>query len=102
MNSESLQLKPRKQRLVKTLYDKTGKRYKMAQGKIDYSQFKILDDGRRLFWIVGDKEIRITAQNKAVQNSFLLVLFQMSIILGGFNHKLVGFFCSRISVLLFL
>ena len=34
----------------------------MASGKIDYDQFKISDDGRTLFWIVGDKEIRITAK----------------------------------------
>ena len=34
----------------------------MAPGKIDYDQFKISDDGKTLFWIVGDKEIRITAK----------------------------------------
>ena len=50
-----------KKRLVKTFYDEIEKRYKMAPGKIDYNQFKILDDGKTLFWIVGDKGIRITA-----------------------------------------
>ena len=34
----------------------------MAPGKIDYDQFKISDDGKTLFWVVGDKEIRITAK----------------------------------------
>ena len=34
----------------------------MTSGKIDYDQFKISDDGKTLFWIVGDKEIRITAK----------------------------------------
>ena len=51
-----------KKRLVKTFYDEIEKRYKMAPGKIDYNQFKISDDGKTLFWIVGDKEIRITAK----------------------------------------
>ena len=51
-----------KKRLVKTFYDEIEKRYKMVPGKTDYNQFKILDDGKTLFWIVGDKEIRITAK----------------------------------------
>ena len=34
----------------------------MAPGKIDYDQFKIPDDSKTLLWIVGDKEIRITAK----------------------------------------
>ena len=34
----------------------------MAPGKIDYDQLKISDDGKTVFWIVGDKEIRITAK----------------------------------------
>ena len=50
-----------KKRLVKIFYDDIGKRYKMAPGKKDYDQFKISDDGKTLFWVVGDKEIRITA-----------------------------------------
>ena len=67
MNSESLQLKPRKKRLVKTFYDEIGKLYKMAPGKIDYDQFKISDDGKTLFWIVGDTEIRITAKQGSAE-----------------------------------
>ena len=67
MNSESLQLKPRKKRLVKTFYDEIGKRYEMAPGKIDYHQFKISDDGKTLFWVVGDKEIRITAKQGSAE-----------------------------------
>ena len=67
MNSECLQLKPRKKRLVKTFYDEIGKRYKMAPGKIDYDQFKISDDGKTLFWVVGDKEIRITAKQGSAE-----------------------------------
>ena len=34
----------------------------MISGKIDFDQFKISDDGKTLFWVVGDKEIRITAK----------------------------------------
>ena len=34
----------------------------MVPGKKDSDQFKILDDGKTLVWIVGVKEIRITAK----------------------------------------
>ena len=51
-----------KKRLVRTFYDEIEKRYKMVTDKIDYDQFKISDDGKTLFWIVGDKKIRITAK----------------------------------------
>ena len=67
MNSEKMQLKPRKKRLVKTFYDEVEKRYNMAPGKIDYDQFKISDDGKILFWIIGDKEIRITAKQGSAE-----------------------------------
>ena len=39
----------------------------MAPGKIDYDQFKISDDGKTLFWVVGDKEIRITAKQGSAE-----------------------------------
>ena len=67
MNSESLQLKPRKKRLVKTFYDEIEKRYKMAPDKTDYSQFEISYDGKILFWIVDDKEIRINAKQGSAE-----------------------------------
>ena len=70
-----------KKRLVKTFYDEIERRYKMVPSKTDYNQFKISDDGKTLFWIVGDKEIRIP-QNKAVQNSFLLVLWEYNRVTG--------------------
>ena len=54
-------------KLVKTFYDEIEKRYKMAPDKTDYSQFKISDDGKILFWIVGDKEIRITAKQSSAE-----------------------------------
>ena len=66
-NSGRLQLKLRKKRLIKTVYDELGKRYKMAPGKIDYDQFKISDDGKTLFWIVCDKEISITAKQGSAE-----------------------------------
>ena len=56
-----------KKRLVRTFYDEIEKRYKMVTGKIDYDQFKISDDGKTLFWIVGDKEIRITAKRGSAE-----------------------------------
>ena len=55
-----------KKRLVKTFYE-IGKRYKIGPGKIDYNQFKISDDGKTLFWIVDDKEIRITAKQGSAE-----------------------------------
>ena len=39
----------------------------MAPGKIDNDQFKISDDGKTLFWVVGDKEIRITAKQGSAE-----------------------------------
>lgn len=51
-----------KKNLVKTLYDEIWKRYRIAPDKMDYNQFKVSDDGKTLFWVVGDKEIRITAK----------------------------------------
>ena len=39
----------------------------MVADKIDYDQFKISDDGKTLFWIVGDKEIRITAKQGSAE-----------------------------------
>ena len=55
-------LDSQKQKLVKIFYDEIGKRYKMAPEKIDYNQFRISDDGKTLYWVVGDKEIRITSK----------------------------------------
>ena len=56
-----------KKRLVKTFYDEIERRYKMVPSKTDYNQFKISDDGKTLFWIVGDKEIRITAKQSSAE-----------------------------------
>ena len=56
-----------KKRLLKTFYDEIGKRYEMAPGKIDNDQFNISDDGKTLFWVVGDKEIRITAKQGSAE-----------------------------------
>ena len=39
----------------------------MAPGKIDYDQFKISDDGKTLFWIFDDKEIRIAAKQGSAE-----------------------------------
>ena len=63
-----------KQKLVKTFYDKIGKTYNMALEKIDYNQFRVSDDGKTLYWLIGDKEIRITAK-QIPGHFFLLVLW---------------------------
>ena len=51
----------------------------MAPGKIDYNQFKISDDGKTLFWIVGDKEIRITAKQGSAE------FFSLSTLASEYN-----------------
>ena len=58
-----------KEQLVKAFYDEIGKRYRMAPGKLDYDQFRLSDDGKTLYWVVGDKEIRVTV--KQGQATFL-------------------------------
>ena len=55
-------LQTQKRNLVKTFYDEIGKRYSMVPDKDDYDQFRLSDDGKTLYWVVGDKEIRITAK----------------------------------------
>ena len=55
-------LEGQKQRLVKTFYAEIGSRYKMFPGKMEKDQFKITDDGKTLYWVVGAKVIRITAK----------------------------------------
>ena len=52
----------RMQKLVKIFYNEIGKRNKMAPENIDYKQFRISDDWKTLYSVVGDKEIRITAK----------------------------------------
>ena len=55
-------LQTQKRNLVKTFYDEIGKRYSMVPDKDDYDQFRLSDDRKTLYWVVGDKEIRITAK----------------------------------------
>ena len=63
----------------------------MVPSKIDNSQFKLSEDGKTPFWIFGDKDSELP-ENKAVQNSFLLVLWQMSMIGLQTMDWLVGCF----------
>ena len=51
-----------KKTLVRTFYDEVGKRYGITPTELDYDQFKISDDGKNLYWLVGDKEIRLSAK----------------------------------------
>ena len=41
----------------------------MTPDELDYDQFKLSDDGETRYWVVGDKEIRLTAKQGTV--SFL-------------------------------
>ena len=34
----------------------------MVSDKLDYNRFRVSDDGKTLYWVVGDKEIRIGAK----------------------------------------
>ena len=47
---------------MKIFYDEIGKRYKMAPEKIDYNQFRLSDDGKTLYCVVEDNDIRISAK----------------------------------------
>ena len=50
------------QSFVDTFYFEVRKRYGIKYRLIDYNQFRLSDDGKTLFWVVGDKEeIRMTA-----------------------------------------
>ena len=56
------ELEQQKQRLVKLFYDEVAKRYNITPETLDYNQFRLSDDGKTLFWIVGDKEFEINAK----------------------------------------
>ena len=62
----------------------------MASGKIDYDQFKISDDGKTLFWVVGDKEIRITAKQGSAEFLSLDTLANEYNRVAGRGGTLVG------------
>ena len=55
-------LEGQKKQPVKTFYDEIEKRYNVVPDKLDYNQFKVSADGKTLYWVVGDKEIRISAK----------------------------------------
>ena len=55
----------------------------MTPGKIDYDQLKISDDGKTQFWIVGDKEIRITAKQGSAEFLSLCTLANEYIRVAG-------------------
>ena len=56
------ELEQQKQRLVKLFYDEVAKRYNITPETLGYNQFRLSDDGKTLFWIVGDKEFEINAK----------------------------------------
>ena len=55
-------IQSQEKQLQKAFYNEKGKRYKMVPGKLDYDQFRLSDVGKTLYWVVGDKEIRVTAK----------------------------------------
>ena len=78
-------------RLVKIFYDEIGKRYKMVPEKIDYNQFRLSDDGKTLYWVVGDKEIRITAkQGPATFLSLSSLAKEYNIVVGKGGTQAIG------------
>ena len=51
-----------KKSFMDTFYLEVCKRYGIKHRLIDYNQFRLSEDGKTLFWVVGDKvEIRMTA-----------------------------------------
>ena len=58
----------------------------MAPEKTDYNQFRISDDGKTLYWVVGDTEISITAkqdQAKFLSLSSLANEYNIAVGSGG-------------------
>ena len=56
------ELEAQKERLVDTFYNEVKRAYGLRpKGRIDYSQFGIDDDGKRLYWTPDDKNISISA-----------------------------------------
>ena len=56
------ELEAQKERLVDTFYNEVNRAYGLRpEGRIDYSQFGIDDDGKTLYWTPDDKKIPISA-----------------------------------------
>ena len=56
------ELEDQKKRLADTFYNEVNRVYGFRlEGRIDYEQFGIDDDGKTLYWMSGDKRIPMTA-----------------------------------------
>jgi hypothetical protein len=53
-------LEAQKKELVKAFYGEIALKYNLRTREIDYSQFKFDEDGKTLYWVAGNKEIRIS------------------------------------------
>ena len=54
------ELEAQKKRLVDTFYKEVKRVYGLRPDSIDYDQFRIVDDGKTLYWTPGDKKISIS------------------------------------------
>jgi hypothetical protein len=59
-------IEQQKERLVKLFYDTVAERYKIRPNQLDYKQFKISEDGKILYWVIGDKEINMMSKRGGV------------------------------------
>lgn len=56
------ELEAQKRRLVDSFYNEVSRAYGLRlEGRIDYEQFGIDDDGKTLYWTPGDKKIPVSA-----------------------------------------
>lgn len=56
---KNAELAAQKERLVKAFYAEVYKRYNIEPTNIDYKTCSMLDDVRTLYWVIGDKEIKL-------------------------------------------
>ena len=54
------EIEAQKKRLVDTFYKEVNRAYGLRPDSIDYDPFRIVDDGKRLYWTPSDKKILIS------------------------------------------
>ena len=60
-------LEAQKKRLVDTFYKEVTRAYRLRLDSIDYDQFRIDNDGKMLYWTLGDKKISISTTRGGVR-----------------------------------
>lgn len=63
-------LEKQKDQLVNTFYNDVAYRYNMRPNRTDSKMFRVSDDGKTLFWVVGDKSMNMSVYKVRVTNIF--------------------------------